>query len=251
MAKKIIYGVGQAVLRKFADKSKIIGYTDLQDLSFESSFSKEDITGGNKLFPIASFKKDSSVKVSATNATFNSEMVSWMDGATESVAGATTFPKLKEAVIVAGEGIVLDETPIEGSVVINGFTAATAAPTTAGQFKVDAVTKTITFADADAGKSIVIFYEYKSSAKTVGYTVTNGSLSTPFEFDYMFPVYDENTSVTHQCVIKVYKMTTTSGFSIDPKHQSPVAPKFEAEAKDPQRSDGHFWDFYIDEILQA
>ena len=44
MAKKIIYGVGQAVLRKFADKSKIIGYTDLQDLSFESSFSKEDIT---------------------------------------------------------------------------------------------------------------------------------------------------------------------------------------------------------------
>lgn len=250
MAKKIIYGVGQAVLRKFADKSKIIGYTDLQDLSFESSFSKEDITGGNKLFPIASFKKDSSVKVSATNATFNSEMVSWMDGATESVAGATTFPKLKEAVIVAGQGIVLDETPIEGSVVINGFTVATAVPT-AGQFKVDAPTKKITFAPADAGKSIVIFYEYRSSVKTVGYTVTNGSLSTPFEFDYMFPVYDENTSVTHQCVIKVYKMTTTSGFSIDPKHQSPVAPKFEAEAKDPQRSDGHFWDFYIDEILQG
>lgn len=251
MAKKIIYGVGQAVLRKFADKKKVIGYTDLQDLSFESSFSKEDITGGNKLFPIASFKKDSSVKVSATNATFNSEMVAWMDGATETEVGATTFPKLKEVVIVAGEGVVLDETPIEGSVVINGFTASATDPAAAGQFKVDTVTKTVKFNNADAGKSIVIFYEYKSSAKTVGYTVTNGSLSTPFEFDYMFPVYDENTSITHQCVIKVYKMTTTSGFSIDPKHQSPVAPKFEAEAKDPQRSDGHFWDFYIDEIKQA
>ena len=44
----------------------------------------------------------------------------------------------------------------------------------------------------------------------------------------------------------VYKTQCSSGFSIDPKHQTPVAPKFEAEAKDAQRADKKLWSLFID-----
>ena len=244
--KQIIYGIGKAVLRDFKDKSKIIAYTDLQDLSFESSYSTDPITGGNKLFPIASFKKDTAVKVSATNAVFNPEMIEYLDGAT-ATAGAAEMPDVKE-VLIPEDGIVtLDSKPIAGSVIVNGFesTETTAA---AGKFVVDSETKTVTFAADDAGKQVVIFYETMGSATTQTYAVTQSSMSKPFQLDYLFDVYDEDTNITHKCDIRVYKMQTTTGFSIDPKHQSPVAPKFDAEGKDPMRPDGHLWEFIIDGV---
>lgn len=246
--KQIIYGIGKAVLRDFKDPSKIIGFTDLQDLSFESSYSTDPITGGNKMFPIASFKKDTAVKVSATNAVFNPEMIEYMDGA-KTEKKAAQLPDLKEVLIPADGVVVLDNKPVEGSIVVNGFESAEMAA--AGKFTAAAETKTVTFAAADAGKQVVIFYEYMGSANTTAYSVSQDSMSKPFELDYMFDVYDEDTQITHKCVIKVYKMQTTSGFTIDPKHQSPVAPKFDAEGRDAMRPDGHFWDFYIDDVPQV
>lgn len=252
--KKIIHGIGRAVLKDFTNPKKIIDYTDLQDLSFESSYSKEDITGGNKVVPIASFKKDTAVKVSATNATFHPEIIEYMDGASQATAAAQ-LPELKEVMIPAPVGeatdcvITLKNTPVAKSVIINGYEEADTLA--AGKFEVDVTTKSVSFIAEDAGKQVVIYYEYMSSKDTVNYSVSQDSMSKPFEFDYIFDIYDENTQVTHNCVIKVYKMQTTSGFKIDPKHQSPVAPVFEAEAKDPMRTDGHMWDFFMDSVKQA
>lgn len=246
--KQIIYGIGRAVLRDFTDKTKIIDYTDLQDASFESSYSKEDITGGNKLFPIASFKKDTAVKVSATNATFHPEMIEYMDGATTTV-GAAQMMDIKEVLIPANGVVTLDYKPVDGTVLVKGFKADTTPA--AGKFVVAPASKTVTFATADAGKSTVILYEYMGSTSTTNYSITQASMSKPFEFDYLFDIYDDNSQITHKGLIKVYKMQTTSGFSIDPKHQSAVAPKFEAEAKDPLRADGHLWDFFIDGVAVA
>jgi hypothetical protein len=247
--KKILYGIGKAVLRDFTDTSKVIDYTDLQDVSFESSYSKEDITGGNKMFPIASFKKDTTVKLSATNATFHPEMIKYMDGASVTT-GAVDVSGIKEVTVPEDGVVVLDDKPIDGTVFVNGFTLGTATATK-GTYIVAAETKTVTFAVDDAGASVVIVYKYKTSATAEAYSVTQKSMSKPFEFEYIFDVYDENTNVTHKCSIIIYKATTTSGFSIDPKHQSPIAPKFEAEAKDPLRTDGHLWDFIIDGVVAA
>ena len=247
--KQIIYGIGRAVLRDFTDKKKIIDYTDLQDVSFESSYSKEDITGGNKLFPIASFKKDTAVKVSATNATFHPEMIEYMDGATTKV-GSAQMMDIKEVLIPADGVVTLDYKPVNGTVLVKGFESTETTPA-AGKFVVASASKTVTFATADANKSIVILYEYMGSTSTTNYSITQASMSKPFEFDYLFDIYDDNSQITHKGLIKVYKMQTTSGFSIDPKHQSAVAPKFEAEAKDPLRSDGHLWDFFIDGVAVA
>lgn len=256
--KQIIHGIGKAIVKDFKDKSKIIAFADLQDVSFESSYTKEDITGGNKLAPIASFKKDSNIKVSATNATFNVEMIEYMDGATKTV-GAVTLPDFKEIIIPEGATtdanptVELDHKPIAAtSVVVQGFTQADSAETVAqGKYFVDVTTKTITFAKEDIGTQVSIIYDYTSSEEAVDYSITQSSMSKPFQFEYIFPIYNDDTDITHTAVIRVYKMQTTSGFKLDAKHQSAFAPKFDAEAKDPMRVDGHMWDFYIDGVAQA
>ena len=246
--KQIIYGIGKAVLKDFTDNTKVIDYTDLQDLSFESSFSKDDITGGNKLFPIASFKKDTAVKVSATNATFHPEMIKYMDGATETV-GSAKMVGIQEVLIPANGVVTLEHKPVAGSVVVNGYKSSETLA--AGKFKVTTDSKTVSFDISDAGASVVIVYDYMGSPTAIDYTVTQSSMSKPFEFNYIFDIYDDNSQVTHKALIKVYKMQTSSGFSIDPKHQAAVAPKFEAEAKDPLRADGRLWDFFIDGVSQS
>ncbi len=246
--KQILYGIGKLVLRDYRDRNKIIGFADLQDLTVESSFSKEDITGGNKMFPIASFKKDQALKLSGTNACFDPGMLKYLDGAAEE-KGAAKLPGFLEVTIPDDAKVTLEQTPLDGSVVINGFTAVTAeeAPTK-GQFKVTTASKEITFASEDVGQAVVIVYEYNGSEKTTEYSVGQKSMSKPFIAEYIFDIYDEDSQATSKGVIRIYKAQCSSGFSIDPKHQSPVSPKFEAEAKDPMRTDQKLWSLFIDDV---
>lgn len=248
--KSILYGIGKAIIQDFADPTKIISFHDMQDLTVESSFSKEDVTGGNKTFPIASFKKDQALKVSATNATFSKDLLKYTDGA-DVTTGAVVLPTVLEVSIPDTGVVTLGEdapTPIAKSVVIEGFesTESAEASVSAGKFKVDTSGKTITFDASDKGKVVNIYYEYNSGAKTVEYSVGELSMNKPFKFTYIFDIYDENSQPVSKGTLIVYKTQCSSGFSIDPKHQTPVAPKFEAEAKDAQRADKKLWSLFID-----
>lgn len=247
MAKHIIYGIGKMVLRDFRNPKTIIGFADLQDLSVESSFGKEDVTGGNKMFPIASFKKDQALKLSATNATFNQEMLTYMDGADKTV-GAKTMTGFLEVRVPEGLTVTLPKTPIADSIVINGFTPVVTGTPTAKKFKADVLTKEIDFNVADVGKSIIIVYEYTGSATTAEYSVGQKSMAKPFSAEYIFDIYDDDSQVVAEAMIKIYKAQCSSGFSLDTKHQGPHTPKFEAEAKDAQRIDGKLWSFFIDGV---
>ena len=247
--KQIIHGIGKAILRDFKDPTKILDYTDLTDLSFESGYSADDITGGNKIFPIASFKNETTITVSATNATFHPEIEQYLDGSTIST-GAVKLPAIKESQIPADGVIKLDEKPVAGSVLVREFTESSEAAPTKGQFKVGTEDSTVTFAKEDAGQTVSIVYEYMSSEETTNYSVTEKSISIPFQFDYIFPIYDENTDIVKTCVVRVYKMKSTSGLKLDHQHQSAFAPQFEATAQDPLRPDGHLWDMFIDNVKQ-
>lgn len=248
MAKQIIYGIGKAILRDFKNRKKVIGFADLQDLSVESSMSKEDITGGNKMFPIASFKTDQALTVSATSATFNPEMVEYLDGA-DVTTGAVARTGFKEVAIPETKEVELEKTPVEGTVIINGYTLATDDSPIAKQYKIEA--KKITFNEADVGDVIIIVYEYNSQETNTEYSVTQKSIAKPFEFNYIFDIYDEDSQISHEAELRIYKAQSTSGFSIDAQHRSPYAPKFEAEAKDAQRADGKLWSLFIDGIAVA
>lgn len=239
--KQILYGIGKAALRDYADPTKLISLNDMQDLGIESSFSTEDITGGNKMFPIASFPKDKSLKISATNATFNIGLIDYLEGAEVSTTKVVLADMME--VKIPEDGVVpLNHTPVADSVLVMGFTAGEAAAE--GAFAVEG--DKINFATTDAGKLANIFYEYEGSESAVEYGVGQKTMAKPFIFDYTFPIYDEDTQITHNGHLRVFKAKCTSGFSIDPKHNTPVAPKFEANAQDPQRVDGKMWSLSID-----
>lgn len=245
MAKQIIYGIGKAILRDYKDRKKVIGFADLQDLSVESSMSKEDITGGNKMFPIASFKTDQALTVSATSATFNAEMVEYLDGA-DVQKGTVLRTGFKEVAIPAEGAVTLEKTPIDGSVIINGYTLAEGDAPEQKQFVVDGAN--ITFNAANASDIVLIVYDYNSSENNTEYSVTQKSIAKPFEFNYIFDIYDEDSQISHEAELRIYKAQSTSGFSIDAQHRTPYAPTFEAEAKDAQRADGKLWSLFIDGI---
>lgn len=244
MAKQILYGVGKAALRDYANPKKLIAMSDMQDLSIESTYSAEDITGGNKMFPIASFPKDKALNISATNATFNWNMLEYLEGSeikTEDVVMAD----MMEVKIPANGVVTLEHTPIENSVLVMGFEAGE--EPAANVFKVE--DKTVTFVANDAGKLANIFYQYNGSEKAISYGVTQKTMAKPFIFDYTFPVHDEDTQITHYATLSVYKAKCTSGFSLDAAHQTAVTQKFEASAQDAQRLDGHLWDLAIDGVV--
>lgn len=239
--KQILYGIGKAALRDYADPKKLISLNDMQDLTIESSFSTEDITGGNKMFPIASFPKDKTLKISATNATFNANLIDYLEGAEVSTE-EVVLTGMMEVQIPENGNVTLEHTPLADTVLVMGFEASESAA--AGTFAVEG--NKITFAADDAGKLANIFYEYAGGTSAVEYGVGQKTMAKPFIFDYTFPIYDEDTQITHYGSLRVFKAKCTSGFSIDPKHNTPVAPKFEANAQDPQRVDGKMWTLAID-----
>lgn len=241
MAYQIIYGVGKAILRDFKDRSKVIGLATLQDLGIESSNSQDDITGGNKMFPIASFKKDMAIKVSGTNATFNGDLVEYMDGATITV-GATAMTGFMEVAVPTGGVVELDNTPNESSVYVVGYEKAESVAE--GKFSVSG--KKVSFDTSAVGEVVSIIYEYTSTDNAKEYSVNEQSMSKPFEFSYIFPIYDENSQIVAQGEVRIYKAQCTNGFKIDAKDKTASTQSFEASARDPQRADGKFWSLFID-----
>lgn len=246
--RQIIHGIGKLILRDFKTPTKIIGFTDLQDATFESTYSAEDITGGNRIFPIASFKQEETATFSATNATFDHRMLEYLNGA-ESTTGQTLMCDLLEVAIPANGEVDLGVAP-EGDPIIEGFTKDEGeSATTAGKFAVSD-TK-IKFNAEDAGKVVTIFYEYNSQATAVEYAIKQTSLTKPFSLDYKFPIYDTDSQIVAYGLIKIFKAQCSNGFSINPQHQTAFAPQFECSAKDPQRPDGKFWTFVVDAVTDT
>lgn len=241
--KQILHGVGRLILKDFADPSKVIAYSNLQQFTLESTFSADDITGGNKMFPIASFKTEQALNCTARDATFDAGIIPYLDGG-EASTGAVTLTDFVEVAVPSTKTVTLPvETPT--NVTVSGMTKAEGEPTS-GQFKVQ--TNTVTFAQDDVGKTVTILYEYQSTATATQYGITQKSMSKPFVAIYNFDIYDEDTQITHKGSITVYKAQCTSGLNLDMSHQTAFAPEFSFSARDAKREDGKLWDFTIDSV---
>lgn len=246
MSKTILYGIGKGAIRDYINPTKLIAMSDMQDLSVESTFTADDITGGNKMLPIASFPKDKALTVSATNATFNWGLMEYLEGSEVKTGTEVVMAGMMEVKIPDDGVITLENTPIAESVLVMGFTKAEDDTPAAGSFTVS--DKTVTFVANDAGKLANIFYQYKGSEEAKSYGATEKTMAKPFIFDYTFPIYDEDTQITHYGTLSIYKAKSTSGFALDVAHQTAVTQKFEAKAQDAQRLDGHLWDLAIDGV---
>ena len=187
--KCILHGVGRLILKDYTDKTKVIAHSDLQQFTLESTYSADDITGGNKLFPIASFKKDQALNCTAKDATFNDGISKYLDGG-DVKTGAVTLTDFLE-VTIPDDGVVdLGVTPTNVS--IDGFTKVESSPTK-GSFKLD--TTKVTFDSEDAGQTVTIVYDYQSGAEAKQTSITQKSMAKPFEAVYIFDIYDEDTQI--------------------------------------------------------
>lgn len=244
MAKVILHGVGRLILKDFTDPTKVIAYSNLQQFTLESTFSADDITGGNKMFPIASFKTECALNCTARDAMFDAGIFPYLDGG-EASTGAVTMTDFVEVTIPEGASVTLsEETPT--NVTVSGMTKASGASPEEGQFSV--TTNTVTFNEGDVGKVVTIVYDYQSGASATSYGVTEKSMSKPFTAIYNFDVYNEDTQIVGKGSITVYKAQCTSGLNVDMSHQTAFAPEFSFSARDAKRADGKLWDFTIDEV---
>lgn len=239
----ILHGVGRLILLDFKDNSKVITQTDLQQFTLESTFSTDDVTGGNKMFPIASFKTDTALNFTAKNAKFDAGIIPYLDGGTVS-KGKTTMKDVKIATIPSAKTISLGETAKKA--VVEGFALVEVTPSKAGEFSF--ASGTLTFHEGDVGKEVAIVYEYETSEKAVSTSVKEKSMSKPFTAIYNFDIYDDDAQVAAKGSIIVYKAQSTSGLSLDMSHQTAYAPEFKFSARDAKREDGKLWDFIYDEV---
>lgn len=244
--KQIIHGVGQLVLKDFYDHSKFIALTEMTDALIESSMTYDDITGGNGLFTIAQFLKELSIKLTASNVSFDADILRYSDGA-EKTMGVKKFPVIMSFAIPEDGLVDLEYVP-SGDVYVKGFEKVEKADgkPAVGEFIVDNATKKLTFNAADKFKLAQVVYDRDSSEACEEYAVKETLKQTPFFAQYTFIIRDEDGNKIADCLIEIYKLQMTSGFSLDTKHQTAYTPKFEATAKDPNRPDKKLWALYID-----
>lgn len=245
---EILYGVGRSVIEPFSGTGDIIASGELKDANVSSSYSMEDVTGGNKMFPLASFLKDKTMKISATNAKFSITLIQYQDGVTKAATANAITDVLTFR--IPSTSFKLPKLAIAGSVSINGFTVVETAPAVAGTYQVTTATDTtITVMATDVGKLIDVKYSFLSGANAKTYEAFQTSMQKPFKFTYIFDVYDDSNNKVYIANLVIYKAISTSGFTLDFAHQTASTQKFEAEARDPQRLDGKLWDITFDPIV--
>lgn len=241
----ILHGVGRLTLLDFLDNSKVISFADLQQFTLESTFSTDDVTGGNKMFPIASFKTDTAINCTAKNAKFDAGIIPYLDGG-EVKVGKTTMKDVKVVTIPEGGKVDLGVTPT--NVLISGFTKEASGSTASGTGKFAISESSVVFHADDKGKEVAIVYDYDSSETAVTTSITEKSMAKPFTAIYNFDIYDDDAQVVAKGCITIYKAQATSGLNIDMSHQTAFAPEFKFSARDPKRADGKLWNFAYDEL---
>lgn len=244
---QIIWGIGKGILTDFSDATKIIAFANMQDLSVSSTANEEDIVGGNKSFPIASFPTDKEITISVTNSDFDTSMLEYSDGATFTTPSSA--PNMKyyyEFLIPVGGEVTLPKTPVTDSVKVIGFAVV---PTTLATGKFTISGTALAFFPADAGKLARVQFEYAPTTLTVDYyEMFETSVAKPFAFTYLFPVYNTANAIVANGQLDIYKAKMTSGSNFEWSHRTASAPTFEAKALDPQRPDKKLWDIKYEQL---
>lgn len=243
---QIIWGIGKGILVDFSDATKIIAFANMQDLSVSSTANEEDIVGGNKSFPIATFPTDKEITISGTNSDFDTSMLEFSDGATYSAP--VTKPDMKyyyEFLIPVGGAVTLPKTPVADTVKVIGFEEVESVLAT-GKFTVGA--SSIAFHVSDEGKLARVLFEYTPTTTVDVYEIFETSIAKPFTFTYLFPIYNDDNDIVANGQLEIYKAKMTSGANFSWSHRTASAPAFEAKALDPKRPDKKLWDIKYEEV---
>lgn len=259
--KRILYGVGTANCIDLDDKTETIAFGKLQDLTISFSSDSEEINGGDDPYPITEFPKTRTITVTAKDAMFDIDLFKFSQGAeAQEVKDGEMLEQIYFAVEEDGT-ITLPHTPVEGSVVVNGFTngadasagteeeaEGTEGSQTDAKKTFTVAENKLTFDKSVAGETVTGYYYRK--IKGTG-TITSGyktKFPKPFKFVHRIPVYDDNNQIVQQAQLTIYKAKSDNSLEINHAPQTAYAPQLSIKALDPKRADGKLWDYTIENV---
>lgn len=246
MAKSIIYGIGEAALIDLADESKIIGFSKLQNLTIDMSAETDEVRGGDDPYPITEFPKTNNITVTAQDALFDIDYIALSQGTIHEDKKSYDMTEFLNVRIPADGVVTLKEAPVEGSVVIKGFTKAEGETAEIGKFKVE--DKKITFNVKDANKDINGLYKIKRDTGVSSIAGLKGKFPKPFKFIHRVPIYNDENMIVKQMEFTIFKCKSDSNFNFDLTQQTAYAPQISLKALDPKRPDKKLWDITVVDV---
>lgn len=221
-----------------------VQFGTLQEIGFDMSFDAKKLYGA-KQFPVAVGRGKGSLEFKAKVADIDGRVLSDLFFGEASTAGIRATVNNFAASIPAATPYTLTVTPpSSGTVVADlgvidattgaAFKRVASAPST-GQYSVSGAT--YTFAAADAGKAILVSYEYSATSTTAQYgTISNQLMGySPF-----FSVVLSNSYQGKTLTLK-FNRCLSSKFSMPFKNEDFAVPDFEFEAMADDAGNIGYW----------
>ena len=224
------------VIFKRCDGAKFY-FDELTAATVSADIQTTEINAGWSLFPVAVLPGQSTFTMNFTSGKFDSSLFS--------MANKTKYAENASYVMSVGErhdldanhSITLGETPIEGSVSIEGMEEASS--TAAGKFVVDPSTKKVTFYESDNIEWVDVVYDYQTTVQEAIITNKEAAIG---ECVALWPVYGSGddcseSDIIGYWIIKVFRARITTVPGMDTSYKSASTFQFELQALDAKRND--------------
>jgi hypothetical protein len=258
MAKKmIIKGVGNFLVKKVTDNGvELVTLGSLQDLKITLNTEIDDIFGGDGLFAIDTLVKSKSIEVTATDAKFDLNTLTLMNGNTGAIADKDKY------VWVLNEMMTPDATSGEVSLSKTTFTSLSdlatltmfstpdfmirekssgklyvedAAAVAGTSFEYDDVAKKLIFDGSDKGKDFIISFK-RADAEIDFYSLLKDEV--PFSVHVIHNgVYVQKDGTKAGIETELYQCRAKGSFTIDATRATASTSSVSLTVLDPERPD--------------
>ena len=181
----------------------------------------------------------STFEMNFTSGKFDSSLFSMANKATYAENSAYEMSAGERHDVAADHTVTLVNTPLEGSVSIEGMTETTETTVATGTFKVDTETKKITFCSDDDIDFVDVVYDYTITVQEAIITNKEAAIG---ECVALWPVYGSGDDCTESdiigyWIIKVFRARITTIPGMDSSYKSAETFQFAMQALDAKRND--------------
>jgi hypothetical protein len=169
----VIHGAGYGRIMKRADNSILLRFDKNTDMRLTLETAEQDVWGGDGLVPFESFATEFRGSITLTNARFSLDMFKVLAGATIAETQSNNIWIFEEGYTVPAASpytvtLAKSATAVVGSDTVRyadtlkPLTRVAGPPAAAGEYSI--ASGVITFYSADAGKGVLVDYQYTDAA---------------------------------------------------------------------------------------
>ena len=232
-----VEGTGKAVVGGVNGK---VGYIHLQNATFEFSSKMESIYGGLSNAALYSYQTEKDGKVTFQNASMDAQSVALTQGVNASKSAVVFAMEEKVLVGSNGDAKLAHADTADLQTLILATDEGVYVPYNNG--KVDT---------AYVGKTLLASYAYTVNQNAVGVDVK--TVSVPGYVTIFFeskPMKQKDGRIMKQ-YLTIYKARSDGSLKIDFKHKNAFAPELTFNVVDPERTDGKFWSYAVQDVTEA